>query len=483
MGSYAQKYLIILFLYFIGCTPSGQESDKLSSRDKSAVNPVKFDLDKIKKRGSIIAIVDNSSTGYFIYKGQPMGYEYELLKKYADEQKLRLDTRLITSIDQAFEMLNKGEGDIIAFSLTVTKERKDIVAFTDYHFTTRQVLVQKKPDNWREITKDETEDALIRNQVNLIGKQVNVRKGSAYIERLKNLSNEIGGDIIIVEEPDTVETEGIIREVSKGNVEYTVADEMVADVNAAYYPNIDVKTPISFPQQIAWAVRKNSPKLLESVNKWLKKIKKKPTFNVIYRKYYNSPRSSLLRVKSEFSSSGGGKISPYDELVKDAATKLDWDWKLIVAQMYRESRFDPKAKSWAGAYGLMQLIPETGRRYGARNMFDPEQNINAAISYMDYLDSLWAKTIDDKRVRQKFVLASYNVGLGHVEDARNLAEKYDHDPTQWEGNVAKYLRLKSNKEYFTDPIVTSGYCRGDEPVNYVRDIFNYYEQYNQLIGS
>lgn len=475
--------IFIILLISISCQQSGQESDRLNPKKKNLYKPVDFDLKKIKSRGSLIAIVDNSSTGYFVYKGQPMGYEYELLTLLAQELDVRLETKITTSIDDAFKMLNNGEGDIIAYSLTVTKERKSYVSFTHNHFTTRQVLVQRRPENWRELTKDEIEKSLIRNQVKLIGKQVNVRKSSAFIERLENLSHEIGGDILVVEESDTIETEALIKKVADGEVQYTVADEMVAKINAAYYPIIDVKTPISFPQQIAWAVRKNAQELLKVTNSWIKKIKKKPTFNVIYKRYYLSPRTSSLMAKSEFSSFGGDKISPYDDILKAKSSIVDYDWKLIAAQMYRESRFDPNAKSWAGAYGLMQLIPETGKRFGADNLYDPEQNITAAIKYLKYLDELWAKTVEDKEERQKFVLASYNVGLGHVEDARNLAEKYDHDPTKWNGSVEKYLQLKSKKEYFTDPVVTSGYCRGDEPVEYVKDIFEYFELYKQLINS
>lgn len=476
-------FLSTLVLFIFSCQRSGQESDQLKIRSSELVDPIDFDLDKIKERGVLIAIVDNSSTGHFLYKGQPMGYEYELLSMLAEELGVQLETTITTSISDAFEMLNRGEGDIIAYSLTVTKGRKEKVAFTENHFTTRQVLVQKKPSNWRKMSLDNIDKSLIRNQVDLIGKEIYVRKGSSHIDRLQNLSQEVGGDIIILEAADTVETEGLIKNVAAGKIKYAIADEMLAHVNASYYPQIDVNTPISFPQQIAWAVRKNSNQLVEYTNKWIHRLKKEPTFNIIYNRYYLSPRTSSIRAKSEFSSFGGGKISPYDDLVKEASKELGWDWELVVAQMFQESRFDPNAKSWANAYGLMQLIPETGKRFGAQNLYDPKQNISAATKFLIYLDSLWAKTIDDENERIKFVLASYNVGIGHVQDARDLAKKYDHDPLIWDDNVEKYLRLKSRREYFTDPVVSSGYCRGEEPVQYVKEILNYYNSYKQLIDS
>ena len=473
-------WLIIvgLFISLTGCFKS-----RLENKDgKVAVNSIELDLDKIKARGTLKALVDNSSTSYFIYKGQLMGYEYELLSLLAKKLGVSLEIILTPSIDDAFERLNNGQGDIIAFTLTVTKDRKQYVAFTNSHYTTRQVLVQKKPTNWRNKKIHEIDALLIRNQVKLIGKEVHVRNSSSYADRLHNLSEEIGGDIIVIEDEKDVETELMIKKVAHGIIKYTVADEDIALVNAAYYPDIDIKTPISFPQQIAWAVRKNAPDLLKYINDWEARLQKTPTYNVIYRKYFNSPRASLTRLQSDLSSlNDGGQLSVYDNLIKVAADSLEWDWRLLAAQIYQESTFDPKAMSWAGAIGLMQLIPETGKRFGANDLLNPSQSINAGVKFIQYLDRLWAKTILDKDERIKFVLASYNVGLGHVVDARNLAKKYGANPTIWENNVAVYLLNKSKSKYFKDKVVKSGYCRGEEPVNYVRLILSRYDQYKQLL--
>lgn len=476
--------ILIVALSISSCRRTGNESsDPRSSTAPSLPNTISFDIDKIKERGSLVAVVENSSTGFFIYKGQPMGYEYDLLELFSKHIGVTLEIRTTASIQEAFEILNKGEADIIAYSLTITKDRKKHMAFTNSHYTTRQVLVQRKPDNWRKLTKDEIDRKLIRNQVNLIGKEVHVRKKSAYIDRLYNLSEEIGGDIIILEDSDSLETEKLIKMVAKGDISYTIADESVAMVNASYYPNIDVKTPISFPQQIAWAVRKNSNEFLSEINQWLGDIKKQPTYNVIFKKYFRNSRASLRRAKSDYSSFEGDKISIYDDKIKQASDSLGWDWLLLASQIFQESRFDPTVKSWAGAVGLMQLVPETGKRYGANNLYDPVQSIKAGTKFMMYLDRLWSKTIKDKNERRKFVLASYNVGLGHVTDARDLAIKYNRDPLKWEDNVEYFLLMKSKPEYFRDPVVKSGYCRGEEPVNYVRDILRRFDQYKQLMSS
>jgi membrane-bound lytic murein transglycosylase F len=474
------KRAVILFLFLpllISCRKTGSESNILDT--ESNIEVIDFNLDDIISKGKIIGIVENNSTGYFIYKGQTMGYEYELLVNLAQYLNVDLELKVTSNLQEAADMLDRGEGDIIAFPLTVTKERRKRVLFTDYQYTIKMVLVQGYPEGWNSMKAHEIEKQLIRNQVDLIGKEVHVRYRSSYLSRLRNLSDEIGGDIVIVEMDESNETEDLIKRVANNEIKFTVADEDIAMVNATYYPNIDAKTPVSFPTQIAWAVRSNSPELRDTINLWLKRLKREPTFNVIYKKYFENTKASLSRRRSEFLSVGGGNISEYDEYLKEGAKELNWDWRLLASQTYQESKFDPNVKSWAGAIGLMQLIPTTAKEYGAPNPYDPEQNIRGGVNYLKWLQSYWNPRLEQEEERTKFILASYNVGLGHVLDARQLTAKFKGDPDVWDQNVEKYLQLKSKPKYYNDPVVRSGYCRGDEPVKYVKEILARYKQYIQ----
>ncbi len=437
------------------------------------------DLDKIMERGYMVAIMDNSSTGVFQYKGHTMGYEYELLKMFADSIGVDLRITIQPNLEEAFELLNSGEGDVLAYNLTVTKERKKKIKFSNYHNLVKQVLVQRKPENWRKMKLHEIEKQLIRNPVDLIGKEVHVRYHSAFHSRLQNLSDEIGGDIIIVEDFPDVMTEGLLEKVANGEIEYTVAEEDVALVNAAYYPILDIKTAVSFPQQIAWGMRKNADSLQLTMNNWIRKMKRTSDYHTVYNRYFKSSRQSRRRNYSQYSSMGGGKLSPYDSLIRNTAEALGWDWRLFAAQVFKESKFDPKAVSWAGAIGLMQVLPRTGKSYGATDLKNPEQNLNAALQHLKWLQRMWEKEIEDPEERVKFLLASYNVGHGHVFDAIRLADKHGEIPNNWE-TVKKYLILKEQPEYYNDPDVEFGYCRGSEPVNYVKVIYNTYDNYKQL---
>ncbi len=437
---------------------------------------VTIDLTEIRERGVLNALVDNNSVSYFIYRGQPMGYEYELLKRFCQYLKVQLKITVISGVEEAIDRLNKGEGDLIAFPLTITRERKKYIDFTDAHFTTSQVLVQRKPDNWRD-NPALAERQMVRNPVELIGKEVHVMRQSAFKERLENLSNEIGGEINIVEDSATAETESLIRRVAMGEIDYTVTDQTLAMVNATYYPNLDVTMVLSLPQQIAWAARKNAPQLLAAANIWLTQVKKNGILRIIHEKYFNSPRTSLARMSSDYSSLSGGKLSQYDDLIKAGADTLGWDWRLLAAIISRESNFNPRAESWAGAIGLMQLMPGTGDQFDVDNLYSPAQNIKAGVLFLKHLDELWAKTITDPHERLKFMLASYNVGLSHVIDARNLARKYGADPTLWDDNVEFYLLQKSKPQFYRDPEVAAGYCRCEGPVNYVKAVLARYEEY------
>ncbi|HMV10115.1 MAG TPA: transporter substrate-binding domain-containing protein [Cyclobacteriaceae bacterium] len=466
------RHLVFFLLFLLAC-----------SRPNNAVvlaPAVEVDLELIQKRGYITALVDNNSFSYLIYKGRPIGYEYELLRLLAKELKVDLKIKLISGVENGIHQLNTGVGDVLAFPLTVTEERTQYVSFSRPLFNSYQVLVQRKPDNWKELKQPQIDSQVVRDPHALVGKEVHVMKSSSFAERLRTLSQELGA-IHIMEDSANAETESLIKQVALGNIDYTVADHPIAMVNSNYYPNLDVSTILSNPQQIAWSVRKNSPALLNAINTWLVKIKKASTFMVIYNRYFKSPRTSLLRVNSDYSSLGGNKISRYDELIKTGAQKLGWDWRLLAAIIYRESKFVSNDESWAGARGLMQLMPETARRFGATNPDDPRQSIKAGVNYLRHLDKIWAKKISDPNERLKFVLASYNAGLSHIMDARKLAKKHGRDPAVW-NDVEFYLLKKSDRAFYRDPVVTAGYCKCEEPVNYVKNVLQTFDEYKLHIA-
>jgi membrane-bound lytic murein transglycosylase F len=387
---------------------------------------------------------------------------------------------LVSGVENAIRRLNKGEGDILAFPLTVTNQRKEYVLFTKPQFNSHQVLVQRKPEGWERMRHTEIRDSLLRDLRQLAGQSVYVIRQSSFVPRLQQLSEEIGAPITIIEDSANAESESLIERVARGEIDYTVADQVIANVNVNYYSNLDAGTMLSLPQPIAWAVRKNSTLLQKAIDDWLTAIKKEPTFMVIYNRYYKSPRSSLLRATSRYATINGDHLSPYDSFIKKEADYIGWDWRLLAAIVYEESRFKNKDESWAGARGLMQLMPATAQRFGVSNPDDPAQNIRAGVRFLEHLDEYWQKSVVDTTERLKFVLASYNVGLTHITDARKLAIKYYENPNSW-GSVAHYLLKKSDPKFYKAPEVIAGYCKCVEPVNYVEDVLARFEEYKMHI--
>ncbi len=441
---------------------------------------LKRDLAELKKDGVLKAIAIYNSTEYFLYRGEPMGFEYELLQELAEHLGLELEMVVAKNVNELFDLLNSGAGDIIASGLTITEARQQVIRFTDYLYTTHQALVQRRPENWRQLPGYAIDKQLVSDVIALIGDTVHIPHHSSYYERLINLQQEIGGRIYIDTAIGEANTDDLIRAVVEGEIDYTIADYNIAAVNQTYYPILDIETPVSFSQRIAWALRKNSPQLHQSVNEWIAQFRKKDLYYLLYNKYFKNKKSYRRRIRSEFYSRNSGKISPYDSLIRQFADTLNWDWRLFASLIYQESRFDPAATSWAGALGLMQMMPSTAGDLGVDNPSDPLANISGGTQYLLDLEEYFL-AIPDSLQRIKFVMASYNCGLGHVLDAQRLTEKFGGNPLQWDHQVEKYLLEMSSSKYFRDPVVRYGFVRGEEPYHYVRDIFLRYQHYQRLL--
>jgi membrane-bound lytic murein transglycosylase F len=443
-------------------------------------NSVARDLADIRKDGVLRALVIYSSTSYFLYKGEPMGFEYELLELLAKHLDLELELVISTDLDSEFEVLNRGEVDLIAHGMTITNQRKWEVDFTEFLYLTRQVLVQKQPDNYLKMKWSALQKQLIHDPIELINDTVSIRRNSAYYERMMSLSNEIGGDIFIDTLNSRLSTDEIIKMVIDGEIKYTIADENLARINASDHPILKIDVPVSFSQRIAWVTRKKSPKFRNVINKWIVAERNQATHNVIYNKYFNNKRTFRSRTRSDFYSLNNDQISEYDHLIKKHAREIGWDWRLLASQVFQESGFDPGAKSWVGAKGLMQVMPATAKSLGIRNLNNPEQSIRGGTAYLAWLYKSFSD-IPDSLNRIKFMLASYNCGYGHMKDAQRLAMNNGLDPTVWSDNVEKMILALNSPENFNKPIIKYGYVRGIEPVNYVKEIFERYEHYKQFI--
>ena len=440
---------------------------------------ISYDLDAIEERGELLALTDYNSISYFTYRGTPMGYQYELLQNLANKLGLKLKLEVSNNLERDFDDLANHKVDLLAINLTVTAERQKIMSFTNPIMETRQVLVQLTERQRRRNNPEYDGSMQIKSTLDMAGKTIHVVKNSAFAERLRNIESEIGAEINIVE-VENIDSEQLIEQVAHGEIDYCVTDEPVAMINQTYYPMLDIGTAVSFPQNMAWAVSPDNPKLLEAINNWISETKGSTFHMVLYKKYFKDPKT-LTRAQSPYLSFKGGSISLYDNAIKKYSKTIDWDWRLLAALIYQESRFREDAQSWCGAYGLMQLMPETAAKYGVDSTSSAEANIKAGVKYLKWIDKQLIDSVADKNERIKFVLASYNIGLGHILDARRVAKANGANPDVWDDNVDFYLMHKSEALYYDPELVRSGYCRGDETYNFVRDIMERYRIYTTLI--
>ncbi len=472
-------FLMILLLPLMmgGCKRNGNSR----FRDISNLKPVEeTHLERIRQEGILKVVTEYNSISYFIYRGQPMGFQFEMLQALANHMGLELEVSVSNDLDKNFRDLQEGAVDLIAMNLTVTSNRKRLVSFTSPLLQTRQVLVQRKPERWEDMNASQLENNVLRNQLNLAGKTVYVQAGSVYAQRLLNLSGEIGGGIQIREVQ--LESEQLIQRVALGEIDYTICDENVGLVNSTYFPQLDVGTAVSFPQNVAWAVQLKSDSLKAEIDSWMESFQKTRNYAVLYNKYFKN-RHTYHNIHSEYYALSSGKISGYDDILREESENIHWDWRLLASLVYQESRFNPQAVSWAGAFGLMQLMPGTANNYGVTPESSPRDQMQAGAKFIQWLDDRFREEIPDEQERIKFILASYNIGYGHIQDARRLAKKNGDDPDVWLGSVEEWLLKKSDPVFYTDQVVKYGYARGIETYRYVREVLERYEHYKNIINS
>lgn len=437
------------------------------------------DLAEIQARGKIKVITENNSISYFVYKAEPMGFQYELIKLFANEINVKLEIIVTDNIDSAFSSLKNNRCDLIAMGLNITPERMNFFNFSVPYTKTSQVLVQKLPTDWKILSKKHLDSLLIRSPLQLAGKKVHIQPFTSFKENLDKISYLSGNKVMVVDSID-LQTEELISKVSDGSIQYAVCDENEAKAIQHYYPNIDISTKITLPEDLGWATSKGADTLIRTLNNWLSEFVTTKKYKQLYKKYYHNP--GYVRImNSSFFSEKGNKISEFDESIKKYSKQIGWDWRLIAALIFEESQFiTDTTNEHSGAFGIMQLMPSTAQIFNVDVTSSVDANIWAGIMLLKKIEKQFMD-ITDTNERLKFVIAAYNSGIAHIFDARRLTKKFGKNMYLWDNNVEFYLRKKSNRKFYTDPVVYYGYYRGDDTYWFVRDIMERYHHYKNVI--
>lgn len=440
------------------------------------------DWHEIKEDSVLTILAENSPASYFIYRGKNMGFEYELLSEFAKDQNIRLKVTMVHNLDDLMHYLDSGVGDVIACNLTVTEERSTLIDFTTPHLFTHQVLIQRKPENYRKLSFSALQDSLVTELEQLKGKTIHVWKNSSYYNQIRYLNDQLELQLTIIPTDGDLITEELIRMVSEGEIDYTIADENIAKIDLRYYPNLDISLALSSEESIAFGVRKTSPQLKAQLNKWLTAKENQSTIGEVKRKYFERKNLSN-KANQDYSSLSGDELSPYDAIIKRESDKIGWDWRLVASIIYQESKFETYKESWAGAFGIFQFMPNTAASYGISPTSSAEEQIVAGIEKLNKNYKEWLTEINDTSECIKFTLATFNAGRAHVDDARALCSVNNLNHCQWENNVGDMIKNLSKPTYYQNSVVKNGYCRGSETYEYVIEVMERYEEYKSAFPN
>ena len=422
------------------------------------------DFDEIRQRRVLRVMLRNNAASYFIYRGELMGFEYDLARAFADYHDLRLEVIVPPSYRELTSWLREGRADIAMSFLEVdeAERRLGIDYSRPYHYARQHVVVH------RDDPADSLEDLAYRT--------ILVRHHSRYWERLAALQQD-GAGFLLRSTDDATETEELIELVSRGRQKATMADEHLLDLELA--KGVPVRSAYVLDEAVphAIALRAGNPQLKAALDEFVARTYRGEFYNVSYRKYFKNARSIQRLARGRVVDPLKGELSPFDGIVRKYANRYGFDWRLVTALMYQESRFDPKARSHIGARGLMQLMPRTARAMGVKNVTEPDDSIRGGIKYLDWLRDRFDAGLPLSE-RLWFTLAAYNAGAGHVHDARRLAKRLGKDPNRWFGQVEQAMLLLAKQKYASK--ARYGYVNGAEPVNYVRNIKDRFEAYINL---
>ena len=470
------RFVLTLMLFswvLISCQPQARPQTQEPTTEVAETEQDTLTvMQHLQERGKLIAVTNCEIINYNTENPTPSGFEYELLSDFCKSNHLELEMIVNENLDSCFKLLDSCKVDVVAVGVGSNKEMKRRYLLTDPILMQKSVLVQRLPKDWNKMsTANEVENQLLRSSVDLAGKTIHLPQGSHEVKLLEHLSDQIGDTIYIIE-CDSLNSVDLVKAVASGEIDYTVVEEYVARMASIGLKGLDTKLNVSVEQPLGWAIHNHDgdSSLLKALNGWIDGFEQR-NLNRILAKYVN--KGNVFAPQKPTS----GHLSPFDGMIKAAAKKLGWDWRLLASLIYQESHFKLDLESEKGAFGLMQLMPVVMERYNIGYDATPEEQLNAGVQLLQYLEKCLQNKVADSVQRVKFVLAAYNSGLGHVYDAQRLALKYGKDPEVWDDNVDYFILNKSKKQYYNDTCCHAGYLRGTETYRFVEEILDRFQQY------
>lgn len=412
-----------------------------------------------------------SPSAFFIYRGKEMGSEYFKIRDFASYKGLNLSIKISPSLDTLKQWIQRDCIDVCISPMAMTRSHMEDFLFCGPTRNTSLVLLQRKGSDH------------VSSVLDLVGKNIHAVPNSVEAIRLQQIEDEIGPNKdFTIQYVDTLSIPDLLALVGQDSIDYTVSDLYMASMFAQHYKNIDIKTKLSIPIRYGWITHKDNKSLADTLATFFahQPISREAENTMNFALYFGDPiRKIATKVQIP-----DGAISPYDDLFRQESIRLGWHWTVLAAIAFQESGFQSDIVGWSSATGLMGIMPATGRAFGANvdELKDPKVSVRVAVDCLLAISKMY-QDIEDETERMKFVLASYNAGPAHIQDARKLAKKYGASPDIWDENVREYVLLKSNPKYYNDPVCKYGFLRGKETVGYVSNIMSRKEVYLSIAAT
>ena len=414
--------------------------------------------------GTLTVLTRNIPTAYYEGPEGKMGFEYDLARAFADHLGLKLKLKVVDSVTDALKAMENGEADLAAAGLTRTEEREKRFTFGPEYLKVQQLVVGNRNRPYPKKVEELPDYDLV------------VLKNTSYVEKLRELKLQYPK--LHWRETDEYSTDQLLEQVWRGTIPCTVSDSNILAMNRRYFPELMVAFPISEEQSLAWIINGKKKKLKNELSKWLAKFKKTGKFAELRDRYYAYTEIFDYVDIKVFTRRISSRLPAIQAYFQKYGRQYNIPWTLLAAKAYQESHWDPNAVSPTGVKGIMMLTQTTAKALGVTNLLDPEQSIRGGARYFRQLLDRVPKSVPENQ-RLAFAVAAYNVGMGHIYDARELARKLGKDPDSWK-DIKSVLPLLSRKKYYKT--LKHGYARGYEPVRYVERIFNYRNILEQKLG-
>jgi len=435
--------LFVIFL-ILGHFSGGCSSDKGRS------------LEEIIKSGKLIVLTRNAPTTYYLgNEEEPTGPEYEMVESFAKKLGVKAEYRILNTVHEILETLDKKEGDIAAAGLTQTKIRSERFLFGPIYQEVRQQIVCLNG-----VKKDSDIGGLA-------GLKLVIPKNSIYEENLVHLKKK--WPELAWESKEGVTSEQLLEEISNKEIDCTVADSNVTSINRRYFPELIVTHEMESSEPLAWLLKRSSDDLKEVLDLWFKDYKSHGKLDQVKERYYGFVKKFDYVDTRAFHQAIDKRYPKYRHIFEAAAERYGLDANLLAAHSYQESHWKPKAKSPTGVRGMMMLTLPTAKSLGVKSRLNAYENIMAGGKHFSDLLKSFSDNVKPPDLFW-LALAAYNIGRGHLHDAQILARQMNKNPFLW-SDLREVLPLLSNKKYYKK--LKYGYARGSEPVKYVQRIRNY----------